>query len=275
MGLINQQLYTTLNNGNQMPLLGLGVYDMHAEEAINAVQSALETGYRLIDTAAMYENEQQIGEGIRRSNIPRDEIFLTTKVNNTDQGYDETLKAFEKSMKALNVGYIDMYLIHWPVKNKRKETWKAIEFLYENKMVKNIGVANYLMPFLLELETYGNIIPSANQMEFSPFLFMQEELNYCKQHQIILQAYTPLLRGQKFNDLRLQKLAEKYQKTPAQIILRWAVQQGISTIPKSSNPARIRENFNIFDFEIDESDLQNMNSWNEDLRLVDNPLDLF
>ena len=274
MGLINQQLYTTLNNGNQMPLLGLGVYDMHAEEAINAVQSALETGYRLIDTAAMYENEQQIGEGIRRSNIPRDEIFLTTKVNNTDQGYDETLKAFEKSMKALNVGYIDMYLIHWPVKNKRKETWKAIEFLYENKMVKNIGVANYLMPFLLELETYANIIPSVNQMEFSPFLFMQEELNYCKQHQIILQAYTPLLRGQKFNDLRLQKLAEKYQKTPAQIILRWAVQQGISTIPKSSNPSRIRENFCIFDFEIEPADIQFMNTWNENFRIVDNPLDM-
>lgn len=274
MGLINQQLYTTLNNGNQMPLLGLGVYDMHAEEAINAVQSALETGYRLIDTAAMYENEQQIGEGIRRSNIPRDEIFLTTKVNNTDQGYDETLKAFEKSMKALNVGYIDMYLIHWPVKNKRKETWKAIEFLYENKMVKNIGVANYLMPFLLELETYANIIPSVNQMEFSPFLFMQEELNYCKQHQIILQAYTPLLRGQKFNDLRLQKLAEKYQKTPAQIILRWAVQQGISTIPKSSNPSRIRENFCIFDFEIEQLDIAFMNTWNENFRIVDNPLDM-
>ena len=274
MGLINQQLYTTLNNGNQMPLLGLGVYDMHAEEAINAVQFALETGYRLIDTAAMYENEQQIGEGIRRSNIPRDEIFLTTKVNNTDQGYDETLKAFEKSMKALNVGYIDMYLIHWPVKNKRKETWKAIEFLYENKMVKNIGVANYLMPFLLELETYANIIPSVNQMEFSPFLFMQEELNYCKQHQIILQAYTPLLRGQKFNDLRLQKLAEKYQKTPAQIILRWAVQQGISTIPKSSNPSRIRENFCIFDFEIEQLDIAFMNTWNENFRIVDNPLDM-
>ena len=274
MGLINQQLYTTLNNGNQMPLLGLGVYDMHAEEAINAVQSALETGYRLIDTAAMYENEQQIGEGIRRSNIPRDEIFLTTKVNNTDQGYDETLKAFEKSMKALNVGYIDMYLIHWPVKNKRKETWKAIEFLYENKMVKNIGVANYLMPFLLELDTYANIIPSVNQMEFSPFLFMQEELNYCKQHQIILQAYTPLLRGQKFNDLRLQKLAEKYQKTPAQIILRWAVQQGISTIPKSSNPSRIRENFCIFDFEIEQLDIAFMNTWNENFRIVDNPLDM-
>lgn len=257
-----------------MPLLGLGVYDMHAEEAINAVQSALETGYRLIDTAAMYENEQQIGEGIRRSNIPRDEIFLTTKVNNTDQGYDETLKAFEKSMKALNVGYIDMYLIHWPVKNKRKETWKAIEFLYENKMVKNIGVANYLMPFLLELEIYANIIPSVNQMEFSPFLFLQEEWDYCKKHEVVLQAYTPLVRGQKFNDLRLQKLAEKYQKTPAQIILRWAVQQGISTIPKSSNPSRIKENFCIFDFEIEPADIQFMNTWNENFRIVDNPLDM-
>jgi diketogulonate reductase-like aldo/keto reductase len=274
MGLTNQQPFTSLNNGNQMPLLGLGVYDMHAEEAINAVQSALETGYRLIDTAAMYENEQQIGEGIRRSNIPRDEIFLTTKVNNTDQGYDETLKAFEKSMKALNVGYIDMYLIHWPVKNKRKETWKAIEFLYENKMVKNIGVANYLMPFLLELETYANIIPSVNQMEFSPFLFMQEEWDYCKKHEVVLQAYTPLVRGQKFNDLRLQKLAEKYQKTPAQIILRWAVQQEISTIPKSSNPSRIKENFCIFDFEIEPADIQFMNTWNENFRIVDNPLDM-
>ena len=274
MGLTNQQPFASLNNGNQMPLLGLGVYDMHAEEAINAVQSALETGYRLIDTAAMYENEQQIGEGIRRSNIPRDEIFLTTKVNNTDQGYDETLKAFEKSMKALNVGYIDMYLIHWPVKNKRKETWKAIEFLYENKMVKNIGVANYLMPFLLELEIYANIIPSVNQMEFSPFLFLQEEWDYCKKHEVVLQAYTPLVRGQKFNDLRLQKLAEKYQKTPAQIILRWAVQQGISTIPKSSNPSRIQENFCIFDFEIEPADIQFMNTWNENFRIVDNPLDM-
>jgi diketogulonate reductase-like aldo/keto reductase len=274
MGLTNQQPFTSLNNGNQMPLLGLGVYDMHAEEAINAVQSALETGYRLIDTAAMYENEQQIGEGIRRSNIPRDEIFLTTKVNNTDQGYDETLKAFEKSMKALNVGYIDMYLIHWPVKNKRKETWKAIEFLYENKMVKNIGVANYLMPFLLELKTYANIIPSVNQMEFSPFLFLQEEWDYCKKNEVVLQAYTPLVRGQKFNDLRLQKLAGKYQKTPAQIILRWAVQQGISTIPKSSNPSRIRENFCIFDFEIEPADIQFMNTWNENFRIVDNPLDM-
>jgi diketogulonate reductase-like aldo/keto reductase len=274
MGLTNQQLYTTLNNGNQMPLLGLGVYDMHAAEAVHAVQYALETGYRLIDTAAMYENEKQIGEGIRRSAIPRDEIFLTTKVNNTDQGYDETLKAFDKSLQELNVGYIDMYLIHWPIKHQRKETWKAIESLYRNKLVKNIGVANYLLPFLQELETYGTIIPAINQMEFSPFLFMQEELDYCEQHNIVLQAYTPLVRGQKFNEPSVRELAEKYQKTPAQIILRWAVQQGISTIPKSSNPSRIQENFNIFDFEMDQSDILYMNTWNEDFRIVDNPLDM-
>jgi diketogulonate reductase-like aldo/keto reductase len=141
-------------------------------------------------------------------------------------------------------------------------------------LVKNIGVANYLLPFLQELETYGTIIPAINQMEFSPFLFMQEELDYCEQHNIVLQAYTPLVRGQKFNEPSVRELAEKYQKTPAQIILRWAVQQGISTIPKSSNPSRIQENFNIFDFEMDQSDILYMNTWNEDFRIVDNPLDM-
>lgn len=274
MGIAHDQLYTTLNNGNQMPLLGLGVYDMYKEEAIRSVDTALETGYRLIDTAAMYENEVEIGEGIRRSNIPRDEIFVTTKVNNPDQGYDQTLKAFDESMKKLNIGYIDLYLIHWPIKHKRKETWRAIEFLYQNKRVKNIGVANYLLPFLKELEEYSNIIPAVNQMEFSPFLFMEDEWNYCKQHQIILQAYTPLIRGQKFNDPRLQALVLKYQTTPAQLILRWAIQQGISSIPKSSNATRIKENFDIFNFEINQTDIEQMNGWNEHFRMVDNPMDM-
>ena len=273
MGLINQ-VYTTLNNGNKMPLLGLGVYDMHADEAVRAVQVALETGYRLIDTASMYENEIQIGEGIRRTSIPRNEIFVTTKVNNPDQGYDTTLKAFDESLKKLNIEYLDLYLIHWPIKNKRKETWRAIEFLYKNKRVKNIGVANYLFPFLKELEEYSSVVPTLNQIEFSPYLYLENELHYCKQHHITLQAYTPLIRGQKFNDPRLQALALKYQKTPAQIILRWAIQQGISTIPKSSNPIRIKENFNIFDFEINQHDIQDMNSWNENFRIVDNPIEM-
>ena len=274
MGLMNKQLSTSLNNGNQMPLLGLGVYDMHAEEAVQSVRFALQTGYRLIDTAAMYENEKQIGEGIRTSGISRDEIFLTTKVNNPDQGYDQTLKAFDESLKKLNTEYIDLYLIHWPIKGKRKETWKAIETLYLNKRVKNIGVANYLLPFLKELEEYSNIVPAVNQMEFSPYLFLENEWQYCKQHQIVLQAYTPLVRGQKFNDPRLQALALKYKKTPAQIILRWSIQQGISTIPKSANPLRIKENFEVFDFVIEQTDIQQMNSWNENFRIVDNPMDM-
>jgi diketogulonate reductase-like aldo/keto reductase len=272
---VKDQLYTQLNNGNTMPLLGLGVYDMYNDEAINAVECALQTGYRLIDTAAMYENEKQIGEGIRRSGITRNEIFVTTKVNNTDQGYDETLKAFDKSSSLLDIDYIDMYLIHWPIKGKREQTWKAIEYLYQNGYVKNIGVANYLLPFLKEMQDYSSVVPSINQMEFSPYLFMDKELNYCQEHHIVLQAYTPLVRGEKFTDPKLKTLAEKYNKTPAQIILKWAVQQGISTIPKSSNPIRIKENFNIFDFEISSDDIHQMNHWNENHRIVDDPMTMF
>ena len=258
-----------------MPLLGLGVYDMHAEEAVQAVCTALQTGYRLIDTAAMYGNEKQIGEGIRRSGMPRKEIFVTTKVNNTDQGYDQTLRAFDESLKALGTDFIDLYLIHWPIKNKRAETWKAIEKIYSDGRVRAIGTGNYLLPFLKEMETYANITPAVNQIEFSPYLYLKDELSYCQQKNICLQAYTPLLRGKKFDDPRLQLRAKKYDKTPAQIILRWAIEQGISTIPKSSNPERIRENFGIFDFALSEEDVLLMNGFHEGLRIVDDPMDMF
>ena len=275
MGLKENQAYVQLNNGISMPLLGLGVYDMHAEEAVEAVRYALQTGYRLIDTAAMYGNEKQIGEGIRQSGIPRDEIFVTTKVNNTDQGYDQTLRAFDESMKALAIDSIDLYLIHWPIKNKRASTWKAIEKLYADGRVRAIGTGNYLLPFLEEMDTYATLVPAVNQIEFSPYLFLKNELDYCRQHQICLQAYTPLLRGQKFNDPRIQALGAKYNKTPAQIILRWAVQQGISTIPKSSNPERIKENFGIFDFVMSDEDILNMNGFHEGFRIVDDPMEMF
>jgi len=275
MGLKENQAYVQLNNGIEMPLLGLGVYDMHAEEAVEAVRNALQTGYRLIDTAAMYGNEKQIGEGIRQSGIPREEIFVTTKVNNTDQGYDQTLRAFDESMKALGIDSIDLYLIHWPIKNKRASTWKAIEKLYEDGRARAIGTGNYLLPFLEEMDSYAKIVPAVNQIEFSPYLFLKNELDYCRQHKICLQAYTPLLRGQKFNDPRMQALAAKYNKTPAQIILRWAVQQGISTIPKSSNPERIKENFGIFDFVLSDDDILNMNGFHEGFRIVDDPMEMF
>ncbi len=255
-----------------MPLLGLGVYDMYNKEAEAAVLTALETGYRLIDTAAMYGNEQEIGNAVKKSSIPRQEIFITTKVNNTDQGYDATLKAFERSCQLLQMEYVDLYLVHWPVKRKRKETWKALETLYNNKQVRCIGVANYLLPFLEELKSYSSITPAVNQVEFSPYLFLEDLLLYCRQHTIQLQSYTPLVRGKRMNDPKLLQLAKKYNKTPAQIILRWNIKLQVSAIPKSSNPERIRENFDIFDFNISDSDMELMRSFNENLRVVDDPM---
>jgi diketogulonate reductase-like aldo/keto reductase len=268
------QLYTTLNNGAQMPLLGLGVYDMHAEEAEEAIETALQLGYRLIDTAAMYGNERQVGNAVRNSAINRAEIFVTTKLNNPDHGYDAALKAFDKSMSKLDVGYIDLYLVHWPIKGKRKDTWKALEHLYNNKQVKAIGVANYLLPFLHELQSYSTVVPAVNQVEFSPFLFMSDLLNYCKQEQIQLQSYTPLTKGKKLKDKRLLQLAHKYQKTAAQMVLRWNIQHGVSTIPKSSNPQRLKENFDIFDFEISEYDMTIMDEFNENYRMVGDPMSM-
>jgi diketogulonate reductase-like aldo/keto reductase len=268
----NKQLYTHLNNGIEMPLLGLGVYDMHGEEAVHAISDALEIGYRLIDTAEMYNNEKEVGKAITNSNISREELFITSKVNNTSQGYDETLKAFDKSLKLLGVEYLDLYLIHWPIKGKRKDTWRAIEKIYADGRAKAIGTGNYLLPFLKELESYSTIVPTVNQIEFSPYLFLKDELEYCKANNIQLQAYTPLLRGKKFNDPRLISLAEKYGKTPAQIILRWAIQQGISSIPKSSNINRLKENFDIFNFSIDGADILFMNSFDEQLRIIDDPM---
>jgi diketogulonate reductase-like aldo/keto reductase len=266
---------TTLNNGVEMPMLGLGVYDMHNDEAISAVDHALKTGYRLIDTASMYGNEEQVGIAVRNSGIPRQDIFVTTKVNNTDQGYDSTLRAFDQSMKKLDIGHIDLYLVHWPIRYKRKETWKALEHLYDQKMVRAIGVANYLQPILDELETYAHIVPAVDQVEFSPWLHLHELLAHSKSKGIVLQSYTPLVRGKKFHDHRIQQLCAKYNKTPSQVILRWNLQLGVSTIPKSSNPKRIEENFNVFDFEISDDDMNLLNNMNENFRVVDDPMEIF
>ncbi|CAH0997093.1 putative oxidoreductase YtbE [Emticicia aquatica] len=271
----NQQLYTSLNNGKKMPLLGLGVYDMYNREAEQAVLWALETGYRLIDTAEMYHNETEIGNAIRESKINREEIFVTTKVNNSDHGFDKTLRAFDTSLQKLNIDYIDLYLIHWPIKHARKETWLALEKLYQEGRVKAIGVANYLIPFLNELESYATIVPAVNQVEFSPYLYLKDLVDVCKTKNIQLQAYTPLVRGLRMNDPKLQRIAKKYDKTPAQIILRWALQHGISSIPKSANLQRIKENFNVFDFQITQEDMSFIDTFNENLRVVEDPMDLF
>ena len=258
-----------------MPLLGFGVYDMYNSEAEAAVTCALETGYRLIDTAAMYDNEAEIGNAIRSSSVPRNEIFLTTKVANPDHGFDQTLRAFDVSLKKLNCDYIDLYLVHWPIRGKRKDTWLALEQLYREKRVRAIGVANYLIPFLKELESYASVVPALDQVEFSPFLYLKDLAAHCNQKGIILQAYTPLVRGQKFSHPGLVAMASKYGKTPAQILLRWAIQLGVSTIPKSVSPQRIRENFNVFDFVIAPEDMAVINSWNENFRVVEDPMEMF
>ena len=258
-----------------MPLLGLGVYDMYGSEAEEAVLDALSIGYRLIDTANLYKNETEVGNAVRKSGIKREDIFVTTKLGNSDQGYESTLRAFDESMNKLAIEYIDLYLIHWPIRGRRRESWLALEKLYSEKRVKSIGVANYLIPFLDEMNEYASITPAVNQVEFSPYLYLTELEAYCKSKNIQLQSYTPLVRGKKFTDPTLQKIASNYGKSPAQIILRWNIQKGISAIPKSSNKQRLQENFNLFDFSIDENDMNTLNNLNENFRVVDNPMDYF
>lgn len=268
------QPYTILSNGIQMPLLGLGVYDMYNKEAEQAVIDALEIGYRLIDTAALYNNETEIGNAVKASGLPRNDLFITTKVGNPDQGYDSTLKAFDVSLQKLKMDYVDLYLVHWPIKGKRKDTWKALEKLYADKRVRAIGVANYLIPFLEELSTYATTAPVLDQVELTPWLFQPELVEYCKQRNIQLQSYSPITRGKKLDDPRLLKLCDKYGKTPAQIVLRWNIEHGISTIPKSSRKIRLQENFDILKFELSKEDVALMDSFNENFRICDNPMEM-
>ena len=263
--------YTKLNNGIPMPLLGLGVYDMYKAEAEQAVEDAFEIGYRLIDTASMYENEVEIGNAIKRSGLDRKDIFLTTKLNNTDHGYEAALKAFDDSLKKLGQDYVDLYLIHWPIKEGRAASWKGLEKLYAEKRVKAIGVANYNIALLEELKTTASIVPAVNQIEFSPWLYQEDLLAYCKEAGIQVQSYSPITRGLKFSDERLVLLCKKYGKTAAQIVLNWHLQHGISTIPKSSKKERLVENFDATSFTLSNEDVKIMNGFNENFRICDDP----
>ncbi|MEM9919402.1 MAG: aldo/keto reductase [Bacteroidota bacterium] len=257
-----------LVNQYSMPLFGLGVYlSKEGDECYHAVQAALAQGYRLIDTASFYENEESVGRAVRESGIPREEIFVTTKVWNDDHGYDATLRAFDKSMKELALDYVDLYLVHYPVSGKRLDTWKAMERIAEGGRCKAIGVSNYFVKHLEELYQHCHIPPTVNQIELSPYCFESriDTVSFCRDKGIIVQAYSPLVRTQVFNDPPLVALAQKYDKTAAQILIRWALQENISVIPKSSNPKRIRANADVFDFHLSDEDMRHLKSLDKNL----------
>lgn len=260
-----------LNNGVQMPYLGLGV--MNVEGLVDAIGWAVEAGYRLFDTAAIYGNEADVGEGIRASGIPRDEVFVTSKVWNTDQGYDNALSAFERSLERLGFEYLDLYLVHWPVAGTYKQTWKALEKLYLDGRVRAIGVSNFLRSHLDDLLTDAEVVPMVNQVEFHPLLVQQPLLDFCDEKHVQYQAWSPLMGGRLAEVEAIRELAEKYDRTMAQIVLRWSLQKGVASIPRSSNRRRIIENASLFDFELLDDDVTLIDSLDEGMRVGPDPDD--
>ena len=264
-----------LNTNREMPLLGLGVYKATGEnEAENAIISAVESGYRLIDTASVYKNEENVGRGIASCGIPRNELFITTKVWNTAQRLGDIQGAFERSLDRLKLDYVDLYLIHWPVPGCYLSTWKVLEEIQKSGRALSIGVSNFEIRHLEELEANSGIIPAVNQIECHPLCYPKELIDYCQNKGIQVQAYAPLARGAYLDNDVMCVLGTKYAHTPAQIGLRWATQKGISVIPKSTNPERIAANARIFDFSIDQEDMDLLDTLNQDYHSSHVPEDL-
>lgn len=248
----------TLNNGINMPFFGLGVYQIRSKNTVEIFKHAINLGYRLFDTASLYGNEKEVGKAIRESGISRDEFFVTTKLWNSDHGFEQTKSAFNRSLELLDIDWIDLYLIHWPVSNKRKDSWRALEELYESDYVRAIGVSNYMIHHLQELLSQCTIPPVINQIEFHPFLFRKDLLEFSHNENIQIEAYSPLTKGKRLDDPFLTKIASKYNKSVAQLLIRWCLQHKVVVIPKSSNSSRLKENINVFDFEITSDDMEKL-----------------
>jgi methylglyoxal/glyoxal reductase len=262
----------TLNNGLEMPYFGLGVFQSkEGEEVINAVQYALGAGYRHIDTAAIYNNEVGVGKAIQLSPVDRKDIFVTSKIWNSEQGYESTLRAFDKSIERLGFDYLDLYLVHWPVKGKYKETWRAMEYLYKEGRVRAIGVSNFLKHHLEDLLASAEIVPMVDQVEFHPYVVQQGLLDYCAENKIQFEAWSPLMQGKILEVKEMSGLAEKYNKTPVQIVLRWNLQKDVITIPKSVKKERIESNADIFDFELSKEDMDLIDSLDRNQRVGPDP----
>jgi len=267
---------TALHNGVNMPWLGLGVFKVEeGSELIQAFKSAIAHGYRSIDTAAIYQNETGVGQAIKEAlqdnNLSREELFVTSKVWTADMGYEETIAAYEASLAKLGLEYLDLYLIHWPVKGKYKETWRALETLYKEGRVKAIGVSNFQIHHLEDVMKDAEIKPMVNQVELHPYLSQQELLSFCKEQGIQLEAWSPLMQGQLLDQPVLKQIAAKHGKSVAQVIIRWDLQRGIITIPKSTKEHRIIENVDVFDFQLTEEDMKLINALNQDQRVGPDP----
>jgi diketogulonate reductase-like aldo/keto reductase len=253
-----------LNTGAKIPAVGLGVWQSPKGRTTRAaVATALGLGYRHIDTAAAYGNEADVGKAVRESGIPRGRLFVTTKLWNDDQGYDRALRAFDKSLEKLGLDYVDLYLIHWPVKGKRLDSFRALEQITKDGRARAIGVSNYLVPHLEELLAHAKVAPAVNQIELHPFLQRRETCDFCARHGIIVEAYSPLTHGERLNDPVVGDVARVLGRTPAQILLRWAVQHGFVVLPKSVRDPRIAENGALFDFEIDAPNMQRLDALEE------------
>ncbi|TMI44912.1 aldo/keto reductase [Candidatus Bathyarchaeota archaeon] len=256
-----------LNNAVMIPCLGLGVYQSPPGQTTQrAVEYALKIGYRHIDTARIYNNESDVGTALRKSGIKREEVFITTKLWNSDHGYDKALRACDESLRRLGLKYLDLYLIHWPVPEIRNESWQALTQLLRDGKCRSIGVSNYTIQHLTELFDKSEIAPMVNQVEFSPFLYQKQLLDYCEKNKIQVEAYSPLTQGEKLNHQKIQQIAKRHDKTPAQVLIRWSLQHNLVTIPKSVREERIKENSQVFDYNLTNDDMRILDSLNENFR---------
>jgi diketogulonate reductase-like aldo/keto reductase len=259
-----------LNNGVRMPQLGFGVWKIPDDQVTQVLEKAFEIGYRSVDTARIYKNEEGVGRAVAESGIPREELFITTKVWNSDQGYENTLKAFEASLQRLGLDYVDLYLIHWPTPkyDQYVETYKALEKLYKDGRVRAIGVSNFDIDHLERILNECEVVPAVNQVECHPYLQQKELKAFCKKHGIAVEAYSPLMNGKDaLQDEVILKIAKKYGKTPAQVILRWHLQEGVIAIPRTVTPSRMEENFRVFDFELSEEDMKEIAALDRNVRV--------
>ena len=265
-----------LSNGVQIPQFGLGVFRIHdGTNVVDAVSHALKHGYRSIDTASLYGNETGVGRAIHSSGLSRDDVFITTKVWNTQQGFKSTMHAFEESLKRMALEYIDLYLVHWPIKKHVLETWRALETLYKEGRVRAIGVSNFYAHHLEMLFQHCSVMPMVNQVELHPLLQLHELQAYCNEKNILLEAWAPIMRGKVRRIVLLQKLGKKYNKSPIQIALRWAIQRGIIVIPKSENPDRIVSNADIYDFSLSEEEMSAIHALDRGKRIGPHPDNFF